>query len=408
MNEWLRRPPTYALAVSLFMLTIGTMVGAVLVSLQDTLYVAARREIVKRPEIHGFAGSEVIDQGRIAEVADQSNAALRLLHTHSLGIGVLILLATIAIANLPVSSRLQAALCVLVSLGAIYPLGWAVLAWLIPFLGVEALRGPVEWMFFVPFGGALILGLAGATGLCIIGSLQQPHKTKRLSRTMMQQRAIGPKNMSVTMIASAGVLMILAGLVTIEVVAIADHLDASALDPAFCSPTSLHTTTEPPETQLTRDYGAIRILLKDPADHFSQIRRVYAGDLHVSVAARAQTVILKRADRAKLFKAEYQRISWTGSLRQEAQRIDRERGTTLALTIDQGLQAYDRTKIEAAFREMFSILLDDLLISIQQRLDQSITVGRALQHARRFYGEGLDAHLSHQRARTGCARKLCP
>jgi hypothetical protein len=176
MNEWLRRPPTYALAVSLFMLTIGTMVGAVLVSLQDTLYVAARREIVKRPEIHGFAGSEVIDQGRISEVADQSNAALRLLHTHSLGIGVLILLATIAIANLPISSRLQAALCVLVSLGAIYPLGWAVLAWLIPFLGVEALRGPVEWMFFIPFGGALILGLAGATGLFIIGSLQQPTK----------------------------------------------------------------------------------------------------------------------------------------------------------------------------------------------------------------------------------------
>jgi hypothetical protein len=48
MNEWLRRPPIYALAVSLFMLTIGTMVGAVLVSLQDTLYAAARREIVNQ------------------------------------------------------------------------------------------------------------------------------------------------------------------------------------------------------------------------------------------------------------------------------------------------------------------------------------------------------------------------
>jgi hypothetical protein len=211
---------------------------------------------------------------------------------------------------------------------------------------------------------------------------------------MMQQRAIRPKNMFVTMIASAGVLIILAGFVTIAVVTIADHLEVSALDPAFCSPSSLHTTTEPPETQLTRDYGAIRILLKDPVDHFSQIRRVYAGDLHVSVAPRAQPAILKRADRAKLFKAEYQRISWTGSLRQEAQRIDRERGTTLALTIDQGLQAYDRIKLEAAFREMFAILLDDLLISIQQRLDQSVTVGRALQHARRFYGESLDAHLS--------------
>jgi hypothetical protein len=173
MNDWLRRPPTYALAVSLFMLATGAIVGAVLVSLQDTFYAAARREIIKRPEIHGFAGSEAIDQGRIAEVADQSNAALRLLHTHLLGIGVLILLATLAIANLPVSARLQTVLCALVSLGAIYPLGWAVLAWLIPFVGVEALRDPVEWIFFVPFGGALILGLVAAMGLSIIGCLRR-------------------------------------------------------------------------------------------------------------------------------------------------------------------------------------------------------------------------------------------
>jgi hypothetical protein len=173
MNDWLRRPPTYALAVSLFMLATGAIVGAVLVSLQDTFYAAARREIIKRPEIHGFAGSEAIDQGRIAEVADQSNAALRLLHTHLLGMGVLILLATLAIVNLPVSARLQTALCALVSLGAIYPLGWAVLAWLIPFVGVEALRDPVEWIFFVPFGGALILGLVAAMGLCIIGCLRR-------------------------------------------------------------------------------------------------------------------------------------------------------------------------------------------------------------------------------------------
>jgi hypothetical protein len=211
---------------------------------------------------------------------------------------------------------------------------------------------------------------------------------------MTQQKSVRPKNISGTVIASAGVLTALAGLAAIEVAALANRLDASALDPAFCSPSSLHTTAEPPVTQLTRDYGAIRILLKDPGDYFSQIRRVYAGELHVSPTARTQPSVLKRADRAKLLKAVYQRNPWSGSLRQEAQRIDRERGTTLALTIDQGLQAHDRERVEMAFREVFAILLDDLLISIEQRLDQSVTVGRALQHARRFYGEGLDAHLS--------------
>jgi hypothetical protein len=211
---------------------------------------------------------------------------------------------------------------------------------------------------------------------------------------MTQQKSVWPKNISGTMIASASVLTAFAGLAAVEVAAIANRLNASALDPAFCSPSSLHTTAEPPATQLTRDYGAIRILLKDPGDYFSQIRQVYAGELHVSPTARTQPSVLKRADRAKLLKAVYQRNPWSGSLRQEAQRIDRERGTTLALTIDQGLQAHDRVRVEMAFREVFAILLDDLLISIQQRLDQSVTVGRALQHARRFYGEGLDAHLS--------------
>jgi hypothetical protein len=181
MNEWLRRPPLYALAVSLFMLALGTVVGAMLVSFQDSFYAAARREIIKRPEIHGFAGSEAIDQGRIAEVADQANAALRLLHTHSLGIGILILVATLAIVNLPISPRLQSLFCALVSLGAIYPFGWAVLTWLIPLMGVEALRTAVEWAFFVPFGGALIIGLLGAVGLSFIGWLRSPPKTKGVS-----------------------------------------------------------------------------------------------------------------------------------------------------------------------------------------------------------------------------------
>jgi len=177
MSETLRRPPRYALVASLFMLALGGTVGALLVSFQDTLYAAARRAIIKRPEIHGFAGSEAIDQGRIVEVADQANAALRLLHTHSLGIGIFILVATVAIANLPLSPRQQSLCCALVSLGAIYPLGWAVMAWLIPVMGVDALRAPIEWMFFVPFGGALILGLLGALALSFVGWLRTPTTT---------------------------------------------------------------------------------------------------------------------------------------------------------------------------------------------------------------------------------------
>jgi len=162
------------------MFAAGALSGFVLSSFQDVFYAAARREIIRRPEVHGFAGTEVIDQGRIAEVADQANTALRLLHTHTLGLGALILLTALVIANLPIGPRLQSLLIALVSLGAIYPLGWALLAWLIPITGVEPLRNIMEWFFFIPFGGSLIVGLLGAVILLFLGWLR-PSKTNQTS-----------------------------------------------------------------------------------------------------------------------------------------------------------------------------------------------------------------------------------
>jgi hypothetical protein len=187
MSRLLRRPPTYALVVGLSSFALGAIVGLVMVSFQDALYAAARLQIIKRPEVHGFAGPEIIDQARIAEVADQSNAALRLLHSHSLGIGALIILATLAIVNLPIPARSQTVLCMLTSLGAVYPLGYAVMALLIPFVGVDALRTPVELVFFIPFGGALILGLLGALVLTLMrwiaGSDEQQKPDNEVVRT---------------------------------------------------------------------------------------------------------------------------------------------------------------------------------------------------------------------------------
>jgi hypothetical protein len=175
----LRRPPFFTLAAGLLMLAIGAATGGTLVLLQDAFYAVARQEVVKRPEIHGFAGAEIIDEARIAEVAEQTNNALRLLHVHALGVGMMILLATLAIVNMPIAERAQWWLCVLISLGALYPPGWFVLAWLIPYWGVDRLRAPVEWVFFVPFGGAIIAGLWGAVVLYLVAMLKRPPVEQR-------------------------------------------------------------------------------------------------------------------------------------------------------------------------------------------------------------------------------------
>lgn len=172
MTDALRRPPTIALIASLCMFALGSSMGGLLIRFQDSLYDNARREVVKRPDVHGFAGAEVIDEARIAEIVEQSNNALRMLHVHGLGLGMLILLVALAIVNLPIPEPLKRGLCVLVSLGALYPPGWLALGWLIPSWGLARLRGPVEWMFFVPFGGAAILAIWGTLACYVVALLR--------------------------------------------------------------------------------------------------------------------------------------------------------------------------------------------------------------------------------------------
>jgi hypothetical protein len=172
VTDPLRRPPAIALIASLCLFALGASTGGLLVSYQDALYDAARREIVKRPDVHGFAGAEVIDEARIAEVVEQSNNALRMLHVHGLGVGMLILLVTLSIVNLPLPEGWKQGLCVLASLGALYPPGWLLLGWLIPTWGLARLRGPIEWAVFVPFGGAVILAIWGTLACYLVTLLR--------------------------------------------------------------------------------------------------------------------------------------------------------------------------------------------------------------------------------------------
>jgi hypothetical protein len=177
-HEALRRPPAIALIASLCMFAVGATMGGALVAMQDVMYDVARAQIIKRPEVHGFGGVEVIDQQRIAEVVEQANNAFRMLHVHGLGVGMLILLVSIAIVNLPLTEGAKRAGCVLVSLGALYPPGWLILGWLIPYWGVKALRAPVEWGLFVPFGGAAILAIWGTLILYVLALFRGEPRTR--------------------------------------------------------------------------------------------------------------------------------------------------------------------------------------------------------------------------------------
>jgi hypothetical protein len=120
-----------------------------------------------RPVIHELTGIPAIDEAKITETVEQSNRSFRMLHVDGLGVGLLILVASTAVAQLPSPGWLRLSLTTLVTLGALYPPGWLLFGLLIPFYGFNALRAPIEYGLFLPFGGAAIMGLWG-TGFCYL------------------------------------------------------------------------------------------------------------------------------------------------------------------------------------------------------------------------------------------------
>lgn len=156
-----------------------------------------------------------------------------------------------------------------------------------------------------------------------------------------------------------------------------------------------HKVYEPPETQLSRDARVLQLLLDDPAERFELARKVYEGEERVRLKPGGFRKWLTRPiEPGMVFKADYQLQRWSGSLRAQAERIDRERGTALAERIEAGLARRDRDGVKGALREMFVVLLEDLLESLWQHLDQPEATTKLYPYVLRYYSVNLEGHLN--------------
>lgn len=186
-------------------------------------------------------------------------------------------------------------------------------------------------------------------------------------------------------VAACGVLSVAA-----QLTLVAGRLNAGTLDPAFCSPRALHTTIELPETQLARDFVAIRILLKDPSDNFDTIRKLYEGELQAPDLRRTTAWLSKRTGRGQLQVS----TAPVSTLKSEAARIDANQRSALEKRIADGLSRRDSGWVESALRDMFAVLIDELLTSVGRQFGDPTMASRTFPHARRYYAEALDAHLT--------------
>lgn len=192
-----------------------------------------------------------------------------------------------------------------------------------------------------------------------------------------------------TRLALVALPVLLAIALAVQLNVLSDRLAAAATGVALCATGALHTSEEPPDLPLTRDYALLRILLKDPAGQFDHMRQIYDGVLRAPKTEPVTTFLGKRTEPLTL---AYD-LRTPSSLRVEAERIDRDRGTPIATTVKRGLANRDRALIEAGFRQMFATLLDETLAGIQERLDQP-GAARSFQYVRRFYSTGIEGHVA--------------
>ena len=156
-----------------------------------------------------------------------------------------------------------------------------------------------------------------------------------------------------------------------------------------------HKLWEPPETQLTRDTRVLQLLLDDPAERFELARQVYEGHTRVRLKPGGfRRWLVRPNEPGMVFKADYQLRRWSGSLQSEAERIDRERGTRLDVRLDAALAARDREGVRAALREMYAVLLEELLEGLWQHLDQPDTAPRLYGLVSRYWSVNLEAHFN--------------
>ncbi|MBI4609240.1 MAG: hypothetical protein HY726_09535 [Candidatus Rokubacteria bacterium] len=156
-----------------------------------------------------------------------------------------------------------------------------------------------------------------------------------------------------------------------------------------------HKIYEPPENQLTKDARLLRLLIDDPTDRFELARQVYEGETRIRIKPGGFRKWLKRPiEPGMVFRASYQLNRWSGSLKEEAERIDQEQGTDLAGRMAAGLDDRKRDVVAAAMREMFVVLIGELLESLWQRVEDEEAAARLYGYVLSYYSINLEGYLN--------------
>jgi hypothetical protein len=155
------RPPLVVVLVAILVIALGELGGAVLSQLRPATarWVAAR--IAANPSVHGLTGSAEYDDTIRERTVFATEAGLSFFHTHAEGTGLVLFFAATLVASVVRRRAARAALYTLLTVGALFPLGYLVYAVAVLQLGRDSGIELAETWVLTPLGSAAIVGLVG-------------------------------------------------------------------------------------------------------------------------------------------------------------------------------------------------------------------------------------------------------
>lgn len=155
------RPPLVVVLVALLVLALGETAGAVMSRLRPQIERYAAARVAANPRAHGLAGSAEYDD----EVRDRAvyavEAGLSFFHTHGEGLGLILFFTSTVVASAVAGRPARAGLYVLLTAGALFPLGYLVYGAAVLEAGRDAGVELAERWVLTPLGTAAIAGLVG-------------------------------------------------------------------------------------------------------------------------------------------------------------------------------------------------------------------------------------------------------
>ena len=155
------RPPLIVVFVAIVVIALGELGGAVLSQLRPATARWAAARIAANPTAHGLTGSAEYDDTVRERTIFATEAGLSFFHTHAEGTGLVLFFAATLVASVVRLRAARATLYALLTLGALFPLGYLVYALAVLRLGRDSGIELAETWVLTPLGSAAIAGLIG-------------------------------------------------------------------------------------------------------------------------------------------------------------------------------------------------------------------------------------------------------